>query len=49
MKESSEVAQGWIERGANSDLLVEGCSDDGQGSTLRAASDDDILTVPVGQ
>ena len=49
MKESSEVAQGWIERGANSDLLVEGCSDDGQGSTLRAACDDDILAVPVGQ
>ena len=28
MKESSEVAQGWIERGAHGDLLVEGGSDD---------------------
>ena len=49
MKESSEVAQGWIERCANGDLLVEGSSDDGQRPTLRTASDDDILTVPVGQ
>ena len=49
MKESREVAQGRLERGANSDLLVEGCSDDGQRPTLRTASDDHNLAVPVGQ
>ena len=49
MQKSREVAQGRIERGANGDLLVEGCRDDGQGTTLRTACDDDVLAVPVGQ
>ena len=49
MQKSREVAQGWIERGTKGDFLVEGGSDDGQGSTLGTASDDDIPTIPVGQ